>query len=102
MSLDGLLESLIIALVPAVAGLVGLVLHHGRAIAALQARVDAIAEIKSDVRQLTSSVSDVAVGVERLHGDVRALSARTDELLRTTARHEAFLFRTDSDARAKP
>jgi hypothetical protein len=91
-------------LVPSVGGLLALVVRHGKAIAAIESRLDvqgpAIEQIHQDLRQLTTAVSNVAVAVEGVRGEILALRARTDELLRTTARHEQFLFRTDSDARA--
>ena len=108
MSLDALLEPLVVALVPAVGGLLTLVVQHGRAIAAIQSQIEAQAkaqepamlQIQQDLRMLNITVAGMAVATERVHGEIKALRERTDELLRTTARHEAFLFRTDSDARA--
>ena len=104
--LDALVEPLVITLVPAVGGLVTLVIYHGRAISAIQAQLEAqrpaMTQIQQDLRMLNTTMSGMAIATERVHGEIKALRERTEELLRTTARHEAFLFRTDSDARATP
>ncbi len=99
MNLDSFLQIVAVVLVPAVGGLLAMVMRHGRLIASIQSEMDAwtraVPQIQDDLRTLAGGQRDVAVRIAELHGDVRALRERSDSVLRTVARHEQFLYRTD-------
>ena len=104
-NLSDIVEIVVLGMIPAIGGLLTLVRHHGRDIAAMQAQIktqgEAVIRIEADLRALNEGLHGLAVGVERAVGELKALRERTDMLLRQVDRHESFLYRTDSKARAR-
>ena len=47
--------------------------------------------IREDVRALMNGQRDLAVSLQGLHGDIKALTERSSAVLRTVDRHERFL-----------
>lgn len=100
MGLNLVIEVAVVGLVPAVGGLLILLMRLGREVARLKAQSEVMPRIEMDLRELDRGQRGVAIGVESVLGEIKAIRERTDMLLRQVDRHETFLYRTDSDARA--
>ena len=70
---------------------------HGRQLAELRQAIEVLPELRIELKQLAHGQRDIAVGLEALRGDVKAMSERTGALLRTVERHERWLERRTGD-----
>ena len=92
--IDVLLALIVTVLTPAVGWLVSAVIAHGKQIAGLEATLSCVAT-RTDLQKLQDTIrratGDMAVNIETLRGDVRALHERTDSVRLVVDRHERYL-----------
>lgn len=91
MTIRLLVEVIMVVTVPAIGWLIATVIRHGKEITMLSASMPT----RADLQHIDERVDRLSTCVERLRGDIKALNANVDSMLRVVDRHERWLERGD-------